>query len=201
MAVINLTEARIRELPLGSGIHRDEQVKGLMVVCHQSTRTFAVQGDVRRNGRHIRTVRVKIDRCDRIGLREARNRAKALMSQIQSGIDPTVGPAESGITLQQALEAHLSERTYSPRTVDGYNYHLDNYLTKFRKRAVTDITRQEVRELFDALKRKNGETTAGSVMRNTAIRCQSARKRDPLSGSRTVDVTGVPCAARGVGRA
>jgi len=65
MAIVNFTEARIRDLPLGSGIYRDEQVKGLMVVCHRTTRTFAVQGDVRRNGRHVRTVRVKIDRCDR----------------------------------------------------------------------------------------------------------------------------------------
>jgi hypothetical protein len=50
--------------------------------------------------------------------------------------DAAIGPAESGITLQQALEAHLSERTYSPRTVDGYNCHLDHYLTEFRRRAV-----------------------------------------------------------------
>lgn len=93
MAVVNLTEARIRELEPGSGIWRDEQVKGLMVVCHATTKTYAVQGDVRRNGRHVRTVRMKIDRVDRIGLREARNRAKAIMSQIQSGIDPTArGP-------------------------------------------------------------------------------------------------------------
>ncbi len=79
MAVINLTEARIRDLEFGSGIWRDEQVKGLMVVCHATTKTYAVQGDIRRNGRHVRTVRVKIDRVDRIGLREARNRAKAIM--------------------------------------------------------------------------------------------------------------------------
>src|SRR3546814_9349171 len=102
--------------------------------------------DVCSSDLHIRTVRVKIDRCDRIGLREARNRAKALMSQIQSGVDPTAGPAESGITLKQALDAHLSEKAYSPRTVDGYRYHLDHYLMKFRNRAVTDISRQEVRE-------------------------------------------------------
>ena len=99
MAVVNLTEARIRDLEPGSGIWRDEQVKGLMVLCHRTTKTYAVQGDVRRNGRHIRTVRVKIDRCDRIGLREARNRAKALMSQIQSGVDPTAKPDETGITV------------------------------------------------------------------------------------------------------
>lgn len=196
MAILTLTEARIRELPLGSGIHRDEQVKGLMVICHQSTKTFAVQGDVRRNGRHVRTVRVKIDRCDRIGLREARNRAKALMSQIQSGIDPTAGPAESGITLQQALEAHLAERTYSPRTVEGYNYHLDKYLTKFRKRAVADITRQEVRELFDTLKRKNGETTAGSVMRTLRAAVNTAMRLDETIGGNPVAALRVPVPKR-----
>src|SRR3546814_19413270 len=86
------------------------------------------------------------------------------MSQIQSGVDPTAGPAESGITLKQALDAHLSEKAYSPRTVDGYRYHLDHYLMKFRHRAVTDISRQEVRDLFGSLKRKHGETTAASVI-------------------------------------
>src|SRR3546814_4759277 len=126
MAVLNLTEARIRELPMGSGIHRDEQVKGLMVICHASTKTYAVQGDVRRNGRHIRTVRVKIDRCDRIGLSEAHNRAKALMNQIQSGVEPAAGPAERGITLKKAMAAHLDKKAYSTRQVDGYRTHIYN---------------------------------------------------------------------------
>ncbi|WP_374553828.1 hypothetical protein [Sphingobium yanoikuyae] len=103
MVIRNLTEARIRDLPLASGIFRDEQVKGLMVICHKTARSYAVQGDVR----HVRTVRVKIDRCDRIGLREARNRAKTLMSQIQSGVDPMEGPAETGITLARALKTYL----------------------------------------------------------------------------------------------
>jgi hypothetical protein len=57
MPVVNLTETRNRDIEPGSGIWRDEQVRGL------------VQGDVRRNGRHVRTVRLKIDRVDRIGLR------------------------------------------------------------------------------------------------------------------------------------
>ena len=52
MAIMNLTEARIRELEYGSGIWRDEQVKGLMLICHATTKSYAVQGDVRRNGRH-----------------------------------------------------------------------------------------------------------------------------------------------------
>ena len=72
MASIKLTEKRVRDLDYGSGIHRDTEVKGFMVIAHQSTNTYAVQGDVRRNGRHIRTVRTKIDRVDRISLLEAR---------------------------------------------------------------------------------------------------------------------------------
>lgn len=187
MAVVNLTEARIRELPLGSGIHRDSQVKGLMVICHKTTKSYACQGDVRRNGRHVRTVRVKIDRVDRIGLRDARNRAKALMSQIQSGVDPTAGPDETGITLERALEAHLSEKPHRPRTVEGYRYHLDNYLRNWRNKAVADISRQMVRDLFADLKRRHGETTAGSVMRtlravvNTAMRIDETLEGNPVA--------------------
>jgi integrase len=187
MAVLNLTEARIRELPLGSGIHRDTKVKGLMVICHKTTRSYAVQGDVRRNGRHVRTVRVKIDRCDRIGLREARNRAKALMSQIQSGVDPTEGPAETGITLERALDAHLSEKPHRARTVEGYKYHLDTYLRHWKKRAIADISRQMVRNLYADLKRKHGDTTAASAMRtlraviNTAMRIDETLAGNPVA--------------------
>lgn len=128
MAAVNLTEARIRELPLGSGIWRDEQVKGLLVICHQNTKSYAAQGDVRRNGRHVRTVRMKIDRVDRIGLREARTRAKAIMSQIQSGVDPTAKPEETGITLKQALDTHLAEKTFRETNEESYRYTVDHHL-------------------------------------------------------------------------
>src|SRR5262245_13220708 len=134
MAVVNLTEASIRNLPLGSGIYRDEQVKGLMVLCHQTTRTFAVQGDVRRNGRHVRTVRVKIDRCDRMNLREARRRAKELMSRIQSGEDPTAGPDETGITLSQVMDRYFDGRGLSDRTEEGYRYQVPQAPQEPRRR-------------------------------------------------------------------
>lgn len=190
MAVIPLTEARIRSLELGSGIWRDEEVKGLLVICHATTKTYAVQGDVRRNGRHVRTVRVKIDRVDRIGLREARNRAKAIMSRIQSGEDPTAKPEESGVTLKQALDYHLSERDFSPATVHGYRYAVDTYLAKLRGRAVADITRSEVRVLFDEMKAKRGKTAAANTMRilraliNTAMRMDETIKANPCSALR-----------------
>jgi len=187
MAVLNLTEARIRDLALGSGIHRDTQVKGLMVICHKTTKSYACQGDVRRNGRHVRTVRVKIDRVNRIGLREARNRAKAIMSQIQSGIDPTDGPDETGITLERAMDAHIEEKPLRPRTEEGYRYHLNHYLKHWKRKAVADISRQMVRDLYAELKRKHGNTTAASVMRtlravvNTAMRIDETLQGNPVA--------------------
>lgn len=192
MAVVNLTEARIRELPLGSGIWRDEQVKGLMVVCHSSTKTYAVQGDVRRNGRHVRTVRMKIDRVDRIGLREARNRAKAIMSQIQGGVDPTAKPEETGITLKQALDAHLAEKAFRDRTEESYRYTVDHHLLKFRGRAVADITRAEVRDLFEDMKVKRGSTSACGAMRVLRALINTARRIDETIGANPCDALRIP---------
>lgn len=190
MAVANLTEARIRELEPGSGIWRDEQVKGLMVVCHATTKTYAVQGDVRRNGRHVRTVRLKIDRVDRISLREARRRAKELMSQIQSGVDPTAGPKETGITIAKALEDHLNEKPFRDATAESYRYHVDHYLARYRNRAVADLSRSEVRDIYEHLRTARGQTTATGVMRtlraviNTAMRIDETITDNPVSAIR-----------------
>lgn len=196
MAVINLTEARIRDLELGSGIWRDEQVKGLMVVCHATTKTYAVQGDVRRNGRHVRTVRVKIDRVDRIGLREARNKAKSIMSQIQSGVDPTAGPEESGITVAKALEVHLGEKTFRDATIEAYRYHLDHYLARYKNRAVTDLNRNEVRDIYDRLRERSGQTTASGVMRTLRAVINTAMRMDETIASNPVAAIRIPMPKR-----
>jgi len=196
MASTKLTEKRIRDLPYGSGIHRDSDVKGLMVIAHKKTKTYACQGDVRRNGRHVRTVRVKIDRCDRIGLAVARRKAKAIMSEIQSGIDPTAGPKQSSITLEQALEAHIKENDLRPRSELNYRYHVDKYLTKFRKRAVADITRQDCRDLLDRLTRKSGRTSGAAVMRTLRALINTARRIDETIGANPIDAVKVPVPGR-----
>lgn len=185
MAVINLTESRIRDLPLSSGIWRDEQVKGLLVICHAATKTYAAQGDVRRNGRHIRTVRVKIDRVDRIGLREARNRARAIMSQIQSGVDPTAKPKETGITILKALDEHLQEKPLREATVESYRYNVEHYLGRYKNRAVADLSRAEVRDIYQNLRNSKGQPTATGVMRTLArisLSLDSASQPVPGSG-------------------
>ena len=190
MAIFKFTENRIRELPLGSGIHRDADVKGLLCICHKTTKTWAVQGDVRRNKRLVRSVRVKIGKTDLVRLADARREAKRLMATIQSGVDPTAKPDETGITLEAALEVHLSERTLAARTEEEYRYHLTKYLRRLRKRAIVDITRQDCRELLDELMTRNGRTAAASVLRtvraliNTAMRHDETITRNPMDAVR-----------------
>ncbi|MCC5957698.1 MAG: integrase family protein [Natronohydrobacter sp.] len=196
MAIFKFTENRIRDLPLGSGIHRDTEVKGLMCICHKTTKSYCVQGDVRRQKRHVRTVRVKIGRVDHVRLAEARNEARKLMATIQSGVDPTAGPESSGITLEQALAAHLKERDLSDATVRNYQYHMDNYLGRLRKRAVADITRQDCRDLLDTLTRRHGKTTGGSVMRTVRALVNTARRHDETIGANPVDAIRVPATPR-----
>src|SRR5262249_5189389 len=123
---------------------------------------------------------------DRIGLREARRRAKEIMSQIQSGVDPTAKPRETGMTVGQAFDAHVSERDLRQSTLSSYREHLDRYLKSVRGRAVTDLTRQDVRDLFDNIRSKHGETTAAGAMRtlraiiNTAMRIDETIESNPI---------------------
>lgn len=196
MAVMKLTEAKIRDLELGSGIHRDTEVRGLMVRCHKTTKTYAVQGDVRRNKRHVRSVRVKIGRCDHIGLAEARRRARELMAQIQSGVDPTAGPPETGMTLEQALEAHLAERDLRPATVTSYREDVDRYLTRFKKRAVADITRQDCRDLLENLTRRKGRTAASSALRTLRLLVNTAMRIDETIASNPTSAVRIPTPGR-----
>jgi integrase len=196
MTVFKFTEARVRELELGSGIHRDTEVKGLMCIAHKTCKSWAVQGDVRRDKRLVRTVRVKIGRVDLVRLNEARNEARRLMAQIQGGVDPTAGPEATGITLQEALDEHLKGRDLSPRTVQDYRYHMDHYLKGLRKRAVADITRQDCRELLDTLTRRSGRTTAASVLRTVRALVNSAMRFDETITGNPVDAVRVPVPPR-----
>src|SRR3546814_3255449 len=67
---------------------------------------------------------------------------------------------------------------------------------KFRNRAVTDISRQEVRDLFDSLKRKHGETTAASVMRTLRAAINTAMRLDETIGGNPVAALRVPSTKR-----
>ena len=121
-------------------------------------------------------------------LSDARKKARELMNLIHSGVDPTAKPDETGITLEQALEAHLSERNLRERTARDYTYHAEKYLRRFQKRAIADISRLDVRNLYELMRTRNRPTVAAGVRRtfrvlvNTAMRLDETIERSRRDG-------------------
>ncbi|WEK45864.1 MAG: phage integrase SAM-like domain-containing protein [Candidatus Andeanibacterium colombiense] len=107
--------------------------------------------------------------------------------KINQGSRAIIGyEANRSITLEEALEAHLSEKPHRQRTVEGYRYHLSRYLGHFREFPISDISRQMVRDHYIFLKQNHGETTAASTMRtlkaviNTAMRLDETLNSNPV---------------------
>src|SRR3546814_8393328 len=65
-----------------------------------------------------------------------------------------------------------------------------------RNRSVTDIARQEVRDVVGSVKRKHGETTAASVMRTLRASINTAMRIDETIGGNPVAALRVPSTKR-----
>ena len=98
--------------------------------------------------------------------------------------------------MQQALEAHLSERDLRPATEHNYRYDVEKYLRGLRRRAVADISRAEVRELFEDLQRRHGRTAAGGALRTLRLLVNTARRIDETIGANPVDAVRIPTPGR-----
>ncbi|MGE3302828.1 MAG: integrase arm-type DNA-binding domain-containing protein [Hyphomonadaceae bacterium] len=181
MASVNLTEARVDALAFAGKREFvwDKHTRGLAVVLNEGAKTYVIQGAIRSNGRHVRTVRMKLARTSDMSLRDARTRASELMAQIRSGVDPSRAHRTGPMTVAEAMRAHVSERNLRDRTKEEYEYHVSHYLVGVRNRAIADLSRGEVRELFETIKRRSGAVTASNVMRSLRAVCNTARRIDP----------------------
>ena len=137
---ILLSDKSIAQLPAprdGWYLARDTELKGFFVVIGKRKRTFTVQGDLRKNGKRISSVRVSIGDTNEITTRTARATAKEYLARMsraapkapQRGAIPEdvaaeVTGAAAGVTLRQAweryLDAHLVRKNRSEKTICGY---------------------------------------------------------------------------------
>ncbi|MFG1287912.1 tyrosine-type recombinase/integrase [Xanthobacter versatilis] len=154
---ILLNDRSVGELkPPGSGQYRarDTQLKGFHVVVGRRTKVFAVQGDLRKDGKRVASVSVRIGDATTVSTREARATAKTYLAQISNGEHPNPKAADTqaageeiiqspgeaaqgpdqnitpkGVTLRQAWEryrdAHLIRKGRSEGTIEGYRDHVE----------------------------------------------------------------------------
>jgi hypothetical protein len=75
---------------------RDSELKGFFVVVGKRKRTFTVQGDLRKGGKRLSSVRVSIGDTREISTRTARAVAKEYLAQISRGQHPKA--PQNGLT-------------------------------------------------------------------------------------------------------
>lgn len=169
---ILLNDRAISDLaPPNSGQYRarDTQLKGFHVVVGKRTKIFAVQGDLRRDGKRVASISVRIGDTESISTREARATAKTYLAQISKGEHPnskpeddttqtggitgngsrdkavlsTGDPAPKGVTLKEAWQryrdAHLIRKGRSEGTIEGYRDHVERLFKDWLDTPLQDL--------------------------------------------------------------
>jgi integrase len=149
----------------GQALYRDTILRGFGLRVGAQSKVFFVEGQISR-----RTKRVTIGRADVISVDDARKRAMSILSDMAEGKDPNAEKrreAQETITVGQAFDQFFASRTsLAASTVDGYRRTCNFYLKDWRRRPLTDITKQTVLKRHQRIGRENGLVTANNVMRH-----------------------------------
>ena len=162
-----LTEELIRARPFNSPPIRDTEVKGLMLLCHKQTKSYAVQGDIWRNRRKVKCIKFTLGRTDRISLRAARSRAREVMAAISRGEDPTTPNPVTALTLGSVWDLYQKTGRLAPKTQKEYAGHLQRYLKPWLKVPLAELgaDRRVVRERHEHLTACHGPYAANHALR------------------------------------
>jgi integrase len=188
---LSLTEKIIAQLPAadaGQYVVRDLELKGFYLLVGKRRRTYMVQGDLRRNGRRVATLKVSVGEAAETTLREARSLAKSYLVEIRRGKHPKTKDdprvAEGGsITLAQAWhryrEGHMRRKGRSERTIDSYRDHVERLMKDWLDTPITDLAEHpvDVSDLHDKISKQNGPVLANLCMRTLRAIYNHARKR------------------------
>jgi Arm DNA-binding domain len=176
MPTANLTEKKIARLkaPDPSGrqvIHWDTELRGFGVLCSGVTdaKTFIVQRVVRGSKHPHRVTVAKVALLD---LKEARDRARRLLMEMQDGKDPKPHLGAASVTLRQVLDEYLKNRSsLAERSRQSYRDLVERHLPDWLDRDLRSITPDMVEERHRAIKegvetrgRHSGNATANGVM-------------------------------------
>ncbi len=189
MPYTNLTDRTIANEPFSEGgqrILRDSGLNGFFVMIGRRSKTFMVQGDLRK-AEQRKSIRVKVGRFGTISTKDAKARAKIMLGRISSGEDPR--PKRSAQsnhhndpTLWQAWTAyrdgHMQRKRRSEKTIAGYADHVERLMSAWRDQPLSVLGKNpgKVRAFHSALTDKAGPYMANACMRSLRAIYNHARK-------------------------
>lgn len=173
---------------------RDTVVKGLMVVVHASSRSFAVQRDLYAQERDASGRRVKLgtrrvrlgDAKEFLSIEAVRTKAQDVITQLRAGVDPNkpeVKPEpKKEFTFSQALDSYIDRcerKARRPTTIDGYRNLFERYLKDWTDRPLREIGDDTlgVDERHRHITKKNGPVAANQTMRLVRAVYRHARRK------------------------
>jgi len=164
--VVHFTQARIKALPIpdtGRVEYYDDEEKRLVCrVSNTGNKTYNVvkwaEGKVQR---------VTIGNADDVTTTEARKKAKSILSEINSGINPTQAKRKKAAELTKLgdmLERYITDKELKPYTIKNYRYKLKLGFGDWLNKPINSITKDMILKRHKQTSLK-GNTTANTTMR------------------------------------
>ncbi|MGN7918373.1 Arm DNA-binding domain-containing protein [Lysobacter sp. 22409] len=184
-----LVENAPRQLSGPPSLYADQELRGFYLIVSPTKRGSYLQSQV--NGKQVRT---KIGDHPAMTAKEARALAAKTLVSMRSGVNPSEERRKArakGITLRQALELHLASKPLSAKTVDGYRYVIENYLSDWLDRTLAEIgaDRVGVRERHQRITKMSGKATADATFRTfRAVYGRGLREHRDLPANPTANV-------------
>jgi integrase len=188
-----LTDRAIAGLPLAVSSQyfaRDTELPGFAVLIGKRTKTFVIQGDIRK-GKQRLSIRLKVAAVGEKTTREARAEAKELLGKIAKGIDPREKSQQPDTaeretvaipTLLQAWQryqdAHVARKGLSGTTIKNYRDHVERLMADWLDQplSVLGLDPSLVVSRHDKITREHGAYIANGCMRSLRAIYNHARK-------------------------
>lgn len=180
---------------------RDTELKGFFVIVGKRRKSFAVQGDLRKEGERASSISVRFGDPRKMSTREARAIAKRYLGLIADGIHPKPEAMRSpnknedtpeveqdeevvqkGVTLKEAWEryrdAHLIRKGRSEGTIENYRDHVERLFEDWLEVPLGELANDPARVILkhDEITRENGPYIANGSMRSLRAIYNHARK-------------------------
>jgi len=162
----NFTQARIKDLASpekGRVDYSDTNINKLVCrVSHTGNKSFLV---TKRVGGKLKNV--TIGKFPTVTVTEARKKAHVILTELNSGIDPTAEKRKKEVektTLSECLEQYLASRSLKINTIKDYRYKVNHDLAEWADKPVVKITEAMVTKKQKQLT-QTGKTVANASMR------------------------------------
>ena len=175
---INFTKKALDNLPIPTDDSRpsyyDEQVNGLLIrVTSKGTKSYMVF-------RRINGVPKKntLGTYPEMTIEQARREAIRVLSLISEGVNPNNLKddviSKQSITLQKVFDDYLiAKHNLAPSTLKNYTSILDNYLSDWNKKPISEITRDMVQQRHRDITHGKGKFILSPTRANTTMRVVS----------------------------